>query len=362
MNIVIGIVVGLIIGGVIGIFLSTSSKGRKLEAQLERSTKALKEAEALQQQQAQEIEQLRQSPPQMQEIEQSYQMQIRALEQSYQEQSEELSRAQLRLTELERNEQRIKQIEQTYHTQLETLEQTYQAQLQETLRRVQKFAPVSEANQAQIKQIEETYQTQLQEQQQAHQQAINELEKAHDEGDFALDEWKEQETSDATTNSESLFEGVLSASDIEGLQLTQEPPDFTEINPDNSSKDFVYETTEALSLDQSREKSQKRVSDLFQKKKSDDLDFFEMLPIDEETTADLSKAFTKDKNNSYVDFFESETKEITRDSDGIFSSFIDMEESEENLANLLQTDDENKSQQNNLPEQANDNSHNDLIK
>ncbi|MGP0128922.1 MAG: hypothetical protein ACTMUB_06560 [cyanobacterium endosymbiont of Rhopalodia musculus] len=361
MSIAIGIFVGLIIGGVIGIFLSTSSKERKLEAQLERSTKALKEAEALQQQQAQEIKQLRQSPSQMQEIEQSYQVQLEALEQSYQEQSEELFHAKTKLTELEQNERQIQEIRQTYQTQLEALEQTYKAQLQETLQQVQKFAPVSETNQAHIQQIEQTYQTQLQEQQQAHQQAINELEKAHDEGNLDLDEWKNQETSDAL-NSGSLLEGVVSASDTEGLRPIEELPDFPEMNPDNLSEDFIHKTTEALSLEQSGEETKKRVSNLFQQKKYDDLDFFEMLPTDEETTEDLLETFTKDKNNPYVDFFESETKETTRDSDEIFSSFIDTEESEENSTNLLQTDNENKSQQNNLFKQANDNNQNDLIK
>ncbi|YAI81405.1 MAG: hypothetical protein ACQJCO_06140 [cyanobacterium endosymbiont of Rhopalodia sterrenbergii] len=361
MSIAIGIVVGLIIGGVIGILLSTSSKERKLEAQLERSTKALKEAEVLQQQQEQEIKQLRQSPSQVQEIEQAYQIQIRAIEQSYQEQSDELSQAKTRLTELEQNEQQIQKIRQTYQTQLELLEQTYQTRLQETLQQVQRFAPISETDQAHIQQIEQTYQTQLQEQQQAHQQAINELEKAYDEGDLDIDEWKNQETSNAL-NSESLLKEVISASDTERLQPIEELLDFPEKNPDNLSEDSVHDTTGALSLEQGGKQTQNRVSDLFQPQKNYELDFFEILPTDEETTEDLSEAFTKDQKNPYVGFFESETKETTRDSDELFSSFIDTEELEENLTNLLQTDDENKSQQNNLFEQANDNNRNDIIK
>lgn len=361
MSIAIGIVVGLIIGGVIGIFLSTSSKERKLEVQLERSTKALKEAEILQQQQAQEIKELRQSPSQMQEIEQSYQIKIQAIEQSYQERSEELSQAKTKLSELEQNERQIQKIRQAYQTQLEGLEQTYQARLQETLQQMQRFAPGLETNQAHIQQIEQTYQTQLQEQQQAHQQAINELEKAYDEGDFALDDWREQETS-GTLNSGSFLEKIVSASDTEGLQPIENLPDFPKINPDSLPEDLVHDTTEALSLEQTEEKNQKRVSDLFQQKKSDDLDFFEMLSTDEETSGDLSEVFTKDKKNPYVGFFESETKETTRDSDEIFSNFLDTEESEENLTNLLQTDDENKSQQKNLFEQTNNNNQNDIIK
>ncbi|XLQ11042.1 MAG: hypothetical protein KPI85_05695 [cyanobacterium endosymbiont of Epithemia adnata isolate EadnSB Bon19] len=307
MSIAIGIVVGLIIGGVIGIFLSSFSKERKLAAQLERSTKALKEAEILQQQQAQEIKQLRQSPSQMQEIEQSYQIKIQEIEQSYQEQSEELSQTKTKLSKLEQNERQIQKIQQTYQTQLEILEQTYQARLKETLQQVQRFAPVLETNQAHIQQIEQIYQTQLQEQQQAHEQAINELEKAYDEGDFALDEWGEAETSDTL------------------------------------SEDLVHDPTEALSLEQTEGRNQNRVADLLQQKKSDDLDFFEMLPTEEETTKDLSGAFIKDSKNPYVGFFESETKDTTHDPDEIFSSFLDTEKSEENLTNLLETDDKNKS-------------------
>ncbi|XTZ09801.1 MAG: hypothetical protein ACQZ3N_06420 [cyanobacterium endosymbiont of Rhopalodia yunnanensis] len=361
MSIVIGIVVGLIIGGVIGIFLSTSSKERKLTVQLERSTKALKEAEILQQQQAQEIKELRQSPSQMQEIEQSYQIKIQAIEQSYQERSEELSQVKTKLSELEQNEQQIQKIRQAYQTQLEGLEQTYQARLQETLQQMQKFAPVLETNQAHIQQIEQTYQTQLQEQQQAHQQAINELEKAYDEGDFALDDWRDQETS-STLNSGSLLEEIGSASDTKGLQPIEELPDFPKINPDSLREDLLHDTTEARSLEQTEEKNQKRVFDLFQQKQSDALDFLEMLSTDEETSGDLSEVFTKNKKNPYVSFFESETKETTRDSDEIFSSFLDTEEFEENLTNLLQTDNENKSQQKNLFEQTNNNNQNDIIK
>jgi DNA repair exonuclease SbcCD ATPase subunit len=328
MTIAIGIVVGLIMGGVIGIFLSTFSKERKLAAQLERSTKALKEAEILQQQQAQEIKQLRQSPSQMQGIEESYQIKIQEIEQSYKEQSEELSQTKTKLSKLEQNERKIQKIQQTYQTQLEILEQTYQARLKETLQQVQRFAPVLETNQAQIQQIEQIYQTQLQEQQQAHQQAINELEKAYDEGDFSLDEWRDLETSD-TLNSGSLLEAKL--------------PDFLNINSDNLSEDLVHDTTEALSLEQTEGRTQNRVADLFQQKKSDDLDFLEMLPTDEETTKDLSGAFTKDSKKPTYGFFESETKETTRDPDEIFSSFLDTEKSEENLTNRLQIDDKNKS-------------------
>ena len=296
MSIAIGMVLGLVIGGVIGIFLSTSFNGRKLEAQLERSTTALKEAEVLQQQQAQEIQQLQQSPSQMQEIEQSYQIQIRAIEQSYQKQSEELSQAKTRLTELEQDKQQIRQ---TYQTQLEALEETYQARLQEALQQAQEPTQVLESNQTHIQQIEQSYQTKLQEQQQAHQQAINELEKAHSEGDLVLDGWKDQETVD-----------------------------------------------KPLSSEQIGEKNQENVSNLLQREKSDDLDFFEMLPTDEEKTEDLSEAFTKDKRNTFTDFFESETKQATSDSDELFASFIDTDESEETLMNLLQMDEENKSKQN----------------
>ncbi|WP_267383282.1 hypothetical protein [Cyanobacterium sp. uoEpiScrs1] len=349
MSIAIGIIVGLIVGGVVGVFLSTSSKERKLEAQLDRSTKALKEAEVLQQQQEQEIQQLRKSPLQMQEIEQSYQIQIQAIEQSYQEQSEELSQAKIKLTELEQNEQRIQDIRQTYQTQFEELEQTYKVQLEQTLQQVQKFAPVSETNQAHIQQIEQTYQTQLQEQQQAHQQAINELERAHDEQDFDFDRWKDYETSEEL-DSENLLEEVTSISNTEELQSTKELSDFTEISHDNKSKSetFIHETSETLSLDKSETGTKKKASNLFQQKKSDDLDFFEMLPTDEDITEDLSEAFSKDSQSPLVDFFESETKEKSYDSNELFSSFIDAEGPEENLMNLLQTDDRNQSEQNDL--------------
>ncbi len=209
----------------------------------------------------------------------------------------------------------------------------------------------------------------------------NSLDLAQD--DFILDE-SDHQTSLDDLDLGAFSENMTSEVQNEQSQTIEELPDLSDIDTNNLSEDFgdrspevlssehnpqetflelseidttantssedselleILKTEETSAMDVSVSDTKKdakdTVSDLFQEEdESESFDFLEMLPTEEETTADLLNTSTTDNQDPFADFFEPETEGATSNSDDPFADFLDSDvnDSDEDLMNLLETD------------------------